>query len=277
MLRMRNCLKSKSKIICSFVLLFFCFSKNIKAENQEEILKKLMATSEVKKKSSSYSIKPSALNLGIDVFTPVFSYIKYGTSFHNYGLHTSIDFNRIFIDFDFGILRYHKRQPFELPEKYQIIKDGESAPEQYDDSAFDLNFKLGFAYNFLHKNEDRNAVFAGVGYNFAFCKNKLDGFLCGEKQNTLNAAAISTETQKFFVHWMDIVLGLRLAISKHFFLGHTTHINILKNFIKENKSCLIPYFISGYGPEENSFNLKFEFFIGYNFFLYNDPKFSEEK
>ncbi|MDR2401946.1 MAG: hypothetical protein LBD32_00550, partial [Cytophagales bacterium] len=170
-------MKSRLKIVCSFIFFFFYFSKNIKAEDESEVIKKM--TTQESEDKPSYSIKPSALNLGIDFFTPVYCYIKYGTSFNNYGLHSSIDFNRIFLDFDAGFLRYHKKQPFKLPEEFQLVKDAESAATKYDDSAFDVNFKLGFSYNFLHKNKDRNAIFAGLGYNFAFCKNRINGSLCG--------------------------------------------------------------------------------------------------
>lgn len=260
MQRIQVFFKIKLKIICSFIFIFL--SQNIKAEKNKNL----------NKQKQLYSIKPSALNIGIDIFTPSFSYIKYGSSFHNYSVNTSIDFNRIFLDLDFGILRYHKKQPFVLNEKYQMSKGGISQPTKFDDSAFNLNLKLGFSYNFLHKNKEHNSIFAGFGYNIAYCKNKLNGELIGIGDSKIYSENINTETQNFFIHWFDIVLGLRMTVFNNFYLGHTTHLNIFKTFLKKNNTCLIPYFISGYGPEENSYNIKFSFFIGYNIPLFKDPK-----
>ena len=79
--------------------------------------------------------------------------------------------------------------------------------------------------------------------------------------------------QNFFLQWLDIVLGLRLSITENFYVGHTAHFNILKSFINGKENILIPYFIPGYGPEENSFNFKFDFYLGINIPLYDDPKF----
>lgn len=274
MQQIRNKLKFKLKIV---VFLSFVFSRNVKADTRHgdviAQLKNLKSNDEVKE--MSYSIKPSALNIGINIFTPCYSYIRFGTSFHNYDLHYSIDFNRIFLDVDLGILRYHKQQPEKLPEKFQFVKGGESKAAQYDDSAFDLNGKIGFSYNFLHKNEDHNAIFAGFGYNLAFCKDRLSGQIAGNAN--IYDEEINIETQKFLVHWFDIVLGLRLSISKIFYLGHTTHVNILKNFLKGKDNSLIPYYISGYGPEENSCNIKFDFYLGVNIPLFDDPKFAAER
>ena len=267
----------KIKIVLT-IFSFFAFSQNIKAEQNDaaimEKLKKMLQEQGDGEKKISYSKKPSALNIGIDIFTPAYSYFQYGTSFHNYFLHSNIDFNRIFLDVDFGVLRYHKKQPFILPEKYQSHKDGDSKPTTYDDSAFNINGKVGLSYNFLHKNVDHNAIFAGFGYNIAFCKDKLSGKLAG---TNLYSNGFETETQNFLVQWCDVVLGLRLSISKMFYIGHTTHFNIFKYFLIGKNNSIIPYYISGYGPEENSFNLKFDFYIGLNIPLYDDPKFDTKR
>ncbi len=273
MLRIGDSLKVKLKI---GIFLFLAFSSplNIQADPVNDALLAMLKGEKFKAETQKmrYSIKPSALNIGIDIFTPVYSYIRYGKSFHNYDLHTSIDFNRIFLDVDFGILRYHKKQPYTLPEKFQL---SENSPKitQYDDSAFGVNGKIGFAYNFLHKNEDHHAIFAGVGYNFAFCKDKLSGELAGGGDSSIYSKSIDTGVQNFFVQWMDIVFGLRLSILEGFYVGHTTHVNIFKSFVKGKENNLIPYFIPGYGPEENSFNFKFDFYFGINISLYDDPKF----
>ena len=165
------------------------------------------------------------------------------------------------------------RQPEKLSEKFQFVKGGVSDAAQYDDSAFGINGKVGFAYNFLQKNEDYNAIFAGFGYNLAFCKDKISGQIAG--MDNLYSDVVETGVQNFLVQWFDVVFGLRLSISKIFYVGHTTHVNIFKSFIKGQDNILIPYYISGYGPEENSCNLKFDFYFGVNIPLFDDPKFAE--
>ena len=85
--------------------------------------------------------------------------------------------------------------------------------------------------------------------------------------------AVTAAMQERTYQWMDIVFGLRLSILEGFYVGHTTHINIFKSFVKGKENNLIPYFIPGYGPEENSFNFKFDFYFGINIPLYDDPKF----
>lgn len=264
MLQMVQNLKMRSKIIYSFVFISLYSPQNIKADAVEV-------------KKSTYSIKPSALSLGFDILTPTFCYIKHGMKFHNYNLHSNIDFNRIFIDLDLGLLRFHKIQPLLPPEPFQLYKGAESNAPTFDNIHMGLNFKLGFSYNFLHKNEEYNAIFAGLGYNFAYCQDRIKGELCGTSEDMINSTTIETGIQTFLVHWMDIVLGLRMSFYKNFYLGHTLHINVLKNFIRGNKNCSIPYLIGGYGREERPFNLRFEFFVGYNIPLFYDSKFTEKK
>lgn len=277
MLWIGDSLKSKLRI---GIFLSLAFHLNIKADQINDGLLAMLkgANADDNEKKMSYSIKPSALNIGIDIFTPSYRYIRYGTSFHNYDLHTSIDFNRIFLDIDFGVLRYHQKQPYILPEKFRPYKNAGERPTHYDDSAFGINGKIGFTYNFLHKNENHNAVFAGFGYNLAFCKDRVSGHVvCWDAENAISPNKVETGVQSFFVQWFDIVLGLRVSVSKIFYLGHTTHVNILKSFIRGNDNSLIPYFISGYGPEENSFNFKFDFYLGVNIPLYGDPKFATKR
>ena len=251
-----------SKIICS--ILFLLQVQSIHAEPSS-------TDDEDSVQKTSYSLKPSALNIGIDVFTPVYSYIRYGTNFHYYCGHVSIDINRIFIDCDLGFLKSHKVQPGSLPEEFQPVKNGSSSAQQFDNLTQQFNAKIGFSYNFLHKNKKHHSIFFGVGYNFNFCNDRLNGKLY-ERGGTPAPEIIETNSQSFFYNWMDVSLGLRVTLFNNFYVGHTSHLNILNHCLKGKNSCLIPYYIAGYGKEENHAEYKFDFFIGYNIPLWKDPK-----
>lgn len=132
-------------------------------------------------------IKP-VRSIGLDISSPIYGYSKYGSGWHNYGLHYSKQGDTITTDHD-------------LEFSNCSIKRSNGKKE----GLIDINYKFGLSYNFLGKNERHDAAFVGLGIG-------IDDF-------ALNKDFV------FASFFFNVNTGGRVSISKNLYLGATLNFN----------------------------------------------------
>jgi len=191
---------------------------------------------------------PSLLELGFDVRKST-TYFYHLVSKHEYGqneFHASIDFNRILLDFDYGLGRILRKNPPDKPVK--VISDHWG---QY--------FKLGLSYNLLSQIKDNNAAFLGFMYCWSTFREALYGNYVKTNNDYQSKVAVNA-AGKFLGHWAEIIAGVRVQIFSWGYMGCTVRYKFLKHISKSNK--LIPFDLIGFGLNEYDDALGINYYIG---------------
>lgn len=273
-------MRMKLKYNINIFAILYCSIYSIYADKQK------VATEKNTPSKMNYSIKPSGINIGLDIFTTIYNYVTHwnaakGFHFHHYCLHTDIDFNRIYLDVDFDYMNYHiSAIPGEKYEnEYASYKGGEGqAKVEYDDRLAGFRLGCGITYNCLHKNRNHNAIVFGAMFNFAHFKDNITG---GQLRNydsksIFESTIESNNANTFYnVLWPNLCVSARLTIWNHFYIGNALQVNFLRSNVR-NGGNTIPYIIPGFGKEEDSVTYQFKFFVGFTIPLFDDPKFDDK-
>ena len=238
--------------------------KNIKVNTDQS------QKNEYEKPAKNYSWKPSALTLGIDIFTPIFYYLYDGKDIHYYNIETSTDINRVNIDLFGSFMKINKSNR----NIQKSSKESYREKKQFFNKTTGYHFKLGMSYNFMTKKQDHDCCFLGVGYNQAIMLDHIKG----EIYNDTSYEAGEINKKGIFNYiWMSLYFGLRVTIASNIFIGSTLDVNLLRKLINDNKKHFLPYMIPGWGKEVNRVEITYHIYLGYNIPLFSDPVFEEKE
>ena len=240
-------------------------------KDNNNVDKKKKKKKEYEKIDKKYSWKPSALTLGIDVFTPIFYYFYDGKDIHYYNIEVCTDINRVNIDLFGSFMKINKiNRAFQKNSKETSYHN----KEQFSNKMTGYHFKAGMSYNFMTKKQDHDCCFLGVGYNQTIMLDHIQGNIYNDTsydKKEINKKGI------FHYIWMSLYFGLRVTIASNIFIGSTIDINILKKMINDNKKHFLPYMIPGWGKEVNTVEINYHIYLGYNIPLFSDPIFEEKE
>jgi hypothetical protein len=194
------------------------------------IIKKLLIVSIFCTSSTNWAkirdILPTGLQLDIDVSRPLYYLWKEKTGIQ-YELHTSLNFNRILLEGDYGWGTILRKNP---PDKMTALAENIG---QY--------FRIGLSYNFIKNSVDHNAAFLGARYGQAYFRDYLYGKLEGGETIDRN--------DKMHAHWLEIVAGVRVKVWEWIYTGCTVRYKFAKKVSAINK--LNPFDIIGWGMNED--------------------------
>ena len=184
------------------------------------------------------------------------------------GLRVGMDMTRPFQRFWNKGNRYGTELSFDIelkPNLFPVFETGWEALKinsDYVDYRGSGNYsRLGFDYNFLvaQSKEDKNMLFIGLRYGFALAKQDVERFLINSYWGDYSS---NFQTQKFYGHWGEFLLGLKGEVLKNIYLGWTVRGKVKFN----TKAYTLPpiYFMPGYGKAEKGFNLDFTYSVFYN-------------
>ncbi len=197
---------------------------------------------------------PSLLELGVDVGKAA-TYGYHLLSNHKYGqneFHASVDFNRILLDFDYGLGRVLRKNPLKRADKNKY-------PVKIISDHWGHYFKVGLSYNFLPQLKDNNAAFLGCMYSWSTFREALYGNYVG-KFKAYNSTVDVNTAGKFLAHWAEIIAGVRVQLWSWMYMGCTVRYKFFKHISKSQ--TLIPFDIIGWGLNEHEDALGINYYIG---------------
>lgn len=114
----------------------------------------------------------------------------------------------------------------------------------------------------LQSEKDFDMAFVGLRYGAGFGQRTEASYIVGSPFG--GSANGTIPAQSFFVHWGELVAGLKLEVLPRTFLGWTLRAKFLLNSgtFKE----LAPSYIAGYGPGDKSTNFDINFYLSYALF-----------
>jgi hypothetical protein len=169
------------------------------------------------------------------------------------------------------LLKKHKSYEFSI-EWYTKKERFWTAEFGFGNSSVDYDYleynsqnwfaKIGFDKMVFTRKKinDWSGVFWGLRYGVAGCKR---GNAMYKIDDGLGGVGNGGEPQKnALVHWGEVVLGMKVELSKNIFAGWTGRFKLLAN--PKTFGNLPPYYIAGYGYGDKSINFDFNFFINYS-------------
>jgi hypothetical protein len=202
---------------------------------------------------------PTGLEIGFDVARLPY-YLWREKTGAQYEFHTSIDFNRILLDIDYGlgnILRKNPTKSKEDPEKKfsKVISDHWG---QY--------FRLGLGYNFIPPNKAHHVAYLGFMYTRSSFQDALYGnyYIDNPKYTSktkLFQYSVDIDVEdKFHAHWLEVVAGVRVPLWQWVYMGCTVRYKFAKHV--SSSPTLIPFDIIGWGLQEEDDAWGVNYYIG---------------
>ncbi len=203
---------------------------------------------------------PTGLEIGFDVARLPYYIWKEKTG-GQYEVHSSIDFNRILLDVDYGwgsMLRKNPTKSKEDPKK-KFTKILSHNWGQY--------FRVGLSYNFIPKNKDHNVAYLGFMYSRSIFRDALYGNYMGKTDLFQSTVDVDT-TDKFNAHWLEVVAGVRVQVWQWVYMGCTVRYKFAKSI--SSSKTLIPFDIIGWGLNEEDNAWGVNYYIGIRIPLRSD-------
>jgi hypothetical protein len=201
------------------------------------------------------NILPTGLQVGFDLTRP-FYYMWYEKTGAQYEFSTSLDFNRILLEGEYGLGTITRENP---PSKLEVIS-----------ANIGQFFRIGFSYNFITNNVDHNAAFLGFRYSQAYFKDELYGKLKGTIMKGENGEEKEVdfilwgdsyidnidESSKFKAHWFEIVAGVRVRVWEWVYVGCNARYRFAKKI--STITSHNPFDIIGWGlNQEDVFGINY--------------------
>lgn len=202
---------------------------------------------------------PTGLEIGFDV-TRLPYYLWREKTGGQYEFHSSVDFNSILLDIDYGWGSILRKNPPKRPDNQEIIKTISDNWGQY--------FRIGLGYNFISKNPDHNVAYLGLMYSRSSFSDALYGNLLGNKVYNLNDIVAVDETDKLHAHWLEVAAGIRVQIWQWIYMGCTVRYKFAKRVSFSEK--LVPFDVIGWGLNEEEDGWGVNYYIGIRIALRSD-------
>lgn len=214
-------------------------------------------------RASIKNVLPTGIQVSFDLPRPFYYLWKEKTG-GQYEINTSINFNKILVDGDYGWGTILRKNP---PKKIAAMSENIG---QY--------FRIGFSYNFITNSVDHNAAFLGIRYSKAYFKDYLYGKLAEDNQGkvSLKNPTPATDGNKWQqvrfqkkervididqnkelqAQWFEIVAGVRVKIWEWIYTGCTARYKFAKKV--SNTVSQTPFDIIGWGiNEDDAFGVNF--------------------
>ncbi|HHP7242655.1 MAG TPA: DUF6048 family protein [Cyclobacteriaceae bacterium] len=202
----------------------------------------LLAQEEEVSETSEPKFTPSHIRVGLDI-VGIGELILLDRN-HRFELQADVDFGRYFAVAEFG------REFF----------TSDSKDYAYDNQG---NFyRLGVDYNFIPYNPERNMIFGGLRYARS---NFNEEVKFTQNSNIWGDSPISRENESISANWFEIVVGMKVRLFSNLYSGFTTRIKFIKNI--DHQGSFTPFQVPGFGKNEKSANLGFNYYFFYRFGL----------
>lgn len=188
------------------------------------------------KEKPSFSWKPSAVRIGLDISRPVVRLVEPGVRF--YEVNGDLQFGRYFLAADWGTGK-------------QLW---EAAGLDYQTSG--SYFRLGTDVNFIPENKEGNLLYVGLRYAQSGYREQLSTTYVDPLFGPL---PVSLDRQAS-AYWFEGVAGMKARVWKQFFLGYTLRYKFgLKT---KEAGAYASYAVPGFGKvgDGNTFSFNYHVF-----------------
>ncbi|MEM7109597.1 MAG: DUF6048 family protein [Bacteroidota bacterium] len=181
--------------------------------------------------------------------------INIGRSFSNsdlteYTFTADIDFNRYFINFEFGT--YDRSFEDQVDSFYSVSGN---------------YFRIGPDINFLKNDPEGNVLFFGFRYGWTKIDDELiyinTSAAFGNETRTIGNSGLSA-------NWGEMVTGLKVKIWKMLWLGYTARFRFGSDNFEGSE--LIPHYVPGYGRADKTVSWGLNYWVMVRFPLRTSPK-----
>ena len=229
-------LKSIHKL---FFVLFLCWTCPGMLSAQQA---RAGSASDTVAEESSFSWRPAALRLGLDVSRLTTLVLEPDARF--YELNTDLQFGRYFLAVDWGAGRQVREA------------------DQFNYRTEGSYFRIGADINFIPENEDNNLLFIGLRYGRSFYNEQLNAQYDGP---VFGPFSVSYD-RPLSARWVEGVAGMKARLWKGLFLGYTLR---YKFGLKTNNSeAFTSYEVPGFGRVGDGNAFAFNYHISYRIPFY---------
>lgn len=195
---------------------------------------------------SQTSYWPTGVRLGMDIANPLY-YGFYQKTGGQYELNTSIDFDKLMLegDFGWGNIRWNGHDAVTATHSTYTSKG------KY--------FRIGANYNIIQDTPNKNVAFLGIRYARSFFQDHLISKVSYNSNGPIKwDLPVDKQQHAVKVRWYEAVAGVKVKIWKFLYVGGTLRYKFLMHI--EGADAYTPYDILGWGlHEEDAF--------GFNYYL----------